>query len=175
MDSRFHGNDKIEAFSREWQNREITDKKLDSRLHENDKIEAFSREWQNENIGFPFPREWQNENIRFPFSREWQNENIGFPFSREWQNENIGFPFILEWQNENTGLPFFSLSQGQEWKNRGFFSNLNKHNCERSHLDFELIQKGTFKDPYLYGCYFIQDPRGDSYCGNGRHTLPSCP
>jgi len=48
-------------------------------------------------------------------------------------------------------------------------------NCEGPHLHFELIQNGTFKDPYLYGCYFIQDPRGCAYCECGCHSSSVCP
>lgn len=48
-------------------------------------------------------------------------------------------------------------------------------NCKEPHLHFELIQNGTFKDPYLYGCYFIQDPRGCAYCECGCHSSSVCP
>ncbi|HOC52636.1 MAG TPA: M23 family metallopeptidase [Caldisericia bacterium] len=51
----------------------------------------------------------------------------------------------------------------------------NTGNSNGSHLHFELIQNGTPKDPYLYGCYFIQDPRGCSYCESGCHSSPPCP
>lgn len=48
-------------------------------------------------------------------------------------------------------------------------------NCEGPHLHFELIQNGVFNDPYLYGSYFIQDPRGCSYCECGCHSSSVCP
>lgn len=51
----------------------------------------------------------------------------------------------------------------------------NTRNSKGSHLHFELIQNGTPKDPYLYGCYFIQDPRGCSYCESGCHSSSVCP